>query len=1442
MNDDFFELPSQDIDLTDNKGKQNRKKAIDEILKIFDNEKIQYDLVPDAKRKFINNQIGILGDYKLFISVDPNTDMKKLCSYLNKELIKYGCHVSRDNYNTLTLSYDKSLLVKEQEMRNYDTIVFDIGGVLIEREEIDLRDLRKLGIYDEVELRQLMIIYYDIANENDTATYKEVLEKYEKALPDRFKPKAKELIDLSMHKRVCKYTVPLLKELKSKGYKLYYLSNASKHRHEVSKKKGLLNFLEYFDGGLISYKEGVEKPNPEFYNRLLKKYKLKASDCLFIDDNSSNIETAQNLGFKTLYYNNPKSIDLYSIIESAELELPEDEVVNEACKDVSTARRFVSDVRELAKKYDANFFVVTDGASGYSNGNGENNPAVKNARAQQIEWEKKNGFDPDEDWEKKPVNETLELPEDNNTLEEILNNTDPNNIYFTSDWHLFKNHYKHEANYVNTQKIIAWCRQNIKDNDVFFYLGDISFRWANEEDQKESMKIMASLPGIKILILGNHDKMLGQDYFANCGFKYVFEEYTWKDYIFTHRPINMDSYPENMLNIHGHIHNIVKYNTTDGKRNVNVYPMYYDNKPVTLNYITSHIEELTKDHEWNWNVGYSESALLEGILLDNKDIEYNIDKFKNGDINFALVVGFSGSGKSTLGRNLAKSPDTEHYELDDLMSIWNFTDENLREYGDLIYSFFKGVGKKYRVTEQYLIDNKMGANKYEIPLLRDFLKYTENYAKSHKNNKYVLDGVWPLLYNFDPANYKDWCVIIKGTSFLNSEIRAVKRDYKYSEDSISKFAFEHIKDIPNRIDMSMLINKGLTQWVKYFDKLTVTESKRSELPDSSFGIPEDRKYPLDTEQHVKSAIKLFGHAEESKKKSLAKRINAAAKKYDISIPENTQCYKYLSEGGFYDMIPEDINTIVFDMGGVLVNSDIEGTIHNGLHVSHLLAHEIQDLILDNILCCEPKDKRIKTCSLDYIKKYFYNIAPDNIKPYTDDILRLFNNALFKYAYVDELIDMLKSKGYSIYYLSNWFGWSYELEKEFFAPLLSKFDGGLFSFETNYEKPQEEFYRIFFNKFNLDPKTCLFFDDKAENISAGERLGMRGIIFNPEETPKQLLDGNFNIPSDANNKILISTGVNLEAVDISQIHWWHCSKYNNLNDFDHYDNNEFYRTIDEAIKKNTIKSDYTNGPIERYLYSYTGDIDEDYCQKFIVGAIQINPDYTYEWTIQYPLESDKDGNLTSGLSEWAMASCNPIKGISKPYILKITPDNNSTINPKLYAFSPDIISDKYLVVNENAELEIVDADRFNDCLIESYEFIGDNQDYLLSKIYKAYKEHKIVDNTFFYTTLTGKPMLCEDQIDYDSLFYKVDIDLMIENINTEMATVKRDIMDTIYSLNTSLPVLEGAANSVSFIKHYNHISIKEDIDGYYFINNLNNRRSRSEKNIHLLTEAMLKSTL
>jgi len=60
------------------------------------------------------------------------------------------------------------------------------------------------------------------------------------------------------------------------------------------------------------------------------------------------------------------------------------------------ARQFVSEVIELAKKYELPFFVVTDGASAISNNDCD---AVEHARKAHIEWEIQHGIDPEHEWE-----------------------------------------------------------------------------------------------------------------------------------------------------------------------------------------------------------------------------------------------------------------------------------------------------------------------------------------------------------------------------------------------------------------------------------------------------------------------------------------------------------------------------------------------------------------------------------------------------------------------------------------------------------------------------------------------------------------------------------------------------------------------------------------------------------------------------------------------------------------------------------------------------------------------------------------------------------------------------------------------------------------------------------------------------------------------------------
>ena len=75
----------------------------------------------------------------------------------------------------------------------------------------------------------------------------------------------------------------------------------------------------------------------------------------------------------------------------------------------------------------------------------------------------------------------------------------------------------------------------------------------------------------------------------------------------------------------------------------------------------------------------------------------------------------------------------------------------------------------------------------------------------------------------------------------------------------------------------------------------LSTKERNGLPDSAFGLPNDRKYPLTDAAHVRSAISYFYKCPEKKKPQLATRIEQAAKEFSVDIGENAEIQKYLTK-------------------------------------------------------------------------------------------------------------------------------------------------------------------------------------------------------------------------------------------------------------------------------------------------------------------------------------------------------------------------------------------------------------------------------------------------------------------------------------------------------------------------------------------------------------------
>lgn len=182
-------------------------------------------------------------------------------------------------------------------------IVFDVGNVLVTFNPEAYLD--KLG-YD-VQTKQAIgkaVFNNPLWNENDRGIMsdEELLNgfivnapEYELQIREAFE-RIGGAIELLPH------AMNWVRDLKSRGYRLYVLSNYGEYTYKQTKHK--LGFLPFMDGTIFSYKYKVIKPEKEIYELLLNKFDLQAAETVFIDDRLENVEAAQELGFKGIQFQN----------------------------------------------------------------------------------------------------------------------------------------------------------------------------------------------------------------------------------------------------------------------------------------------------------------------------------------------------------------------------------------------------------------------------------------------------------------------------------------------------------------------------------------------------------------------------------------------------------------------------------------------------------------------------------------------------------------------------------------------------------------------------------------------------------------------------------------------------------------------------------------------------------------------------------------------------------------------------------------------------------------------------------------------------------------------------------------------------------------------------------------------------------------------------------
>lgn len=92
--------------------------------------------------------------------------------------------------------------------------------------------------------------------------------------------------------------IPMLQALKEQGIKIGLISNCFSEEAKLIRESILFSF---FDTAMLSYEQGVKKPDEEIYKRCMKELQVEPKECLYIGDGGSHeLEAANGLGLRAL--------------------------------------------------------------------------------------------------------------------------------------------------------------------------------------------------------------------------------------------------------------------------------------------------------------------------------------------------------------------------------------------------------------------------------------------------------------------------------------------------------------------------------------------------------------------------------------------------------------------------------------------------------------------------------------------------------------------------------------------------------------------------------------------------------------------------------------------------------------------------------------------------------------------------------------------------------------------------------------------------------------------------------------------------------------------------------------------------------------------------------------------------------------------------------------
>lgn len=178
-------------------------------------------------------------------------------------------------------------------------IILDIGGVLLEFDfQKVAENLKKLSPHDTEIITEVLLgpdkNRFETGKMSDHKFYRNIVRRLEVELSyQRF---CELWCDLFVENTAMSSLVGMLEQT----YTIIIASNTNTlHYNHITKH---FPYIQKIQHKALSYEMGMLKDNPQFFEHLLRKFRLQPPETLLIDDTLGNVEAAEKVGIKGIIY------------------------------------------------------------------------------------------------------------------------------------------------------------------------------------------------------------------------------------------------------------------------------------------------------------------------------------------------------------------------------------------------------------------------------------------------------------------------------------------------------------------------------------------------------------------------------------------------------------------------------------------------------------------------------------------------------------------------------------------------------------------------------------------------------------------------------------------------------------------------------------------------------------------------------------------------------------------------------------------------------------------------------------------------------------------------------------------------------------------------------------------------------------------------------------